>query len=177
MTIQEVVERTAAIIGVNEDITEMSVAMYNKLSDSVVTVYTELITEHVPLKTKESVTVTGSKIFYEDLSYRVREILSVKSPEGRLKFEEFPEYVKLDDYSGKAEVEYLYYTIPQAGSDKLILPPQFTEYVMAVGAAAEYFYRSSLLDEAVFFRNRFESAVNNLTKRGRIFNIPVRRLL
>ena len=62
-------------------------------------------------------------------------------------------------------------------SDRLILPPQFTEYVLAVGAAAEYFYRSSLLDEAVFFRNRFETAVNNLTKRGRVFNLPPRRLL
>lgn len=177
MTLQDIIERTAAIIGVEESALNMPTQIYNKIRDSVVTVYTELITEFVPLRTKEKVNISGGKLFYEDLTYRVREILAIKTSVGRLKFNEYPEYVQTDNYDGEAEIEYLYYTVPAVNTDRLILPPQFTEYVLAVGAAAEYFYRSSLLDEAVFFRNRFETAVNNLTKRGRVFNLPPRRLL
>ena len=84
-----------------------------------------------------------------------------------MKFNVFSEYVEVEDgYSGEVEVEYLYYVCPETNADPLILPPQFTEYIMAVGAAAEYFYRSSLIDEALFFRNRFESGVNNLSRSG-----------
>ena len=177
MTLQDIIERVASIIGVNETLLDMPMQIYNKIRDSVITVYTEMVTEYIPLRTKEKTEAERGKIFYEDLKYRVREILAIKSPAGRLKFTEYPQFIQAEDYTGEVEIDYLYYIIPTLNSDELILPPQFSEYVVAVGAAAEYFYRSSLLDEAVFFRNRFESAVNNLTKRGRVFNIPPRRLL
>lgn len=178
MTLGQVIERTGMIIGVEGDSSQYPAQIANKLRDCVQTVYTELITEHVPLRTKEKATLSGNRLYFEDLSYGVREILRISSDAGRLKFNVFSEYVEVEDgYSGEVEVEYLYYVCPETNADPLILPPQFTEYIMAVGAAAEYFYRSSLIDEALFFRNRFESGVNNLSRSGRVYSLPRRRLL
>lgn len=177
MTLGQVIERTGKIIGIDGGYSEYPTQIANKLKDCVQTVYTELVTEHVPLKTKEKVVLSGNRLYFEDLTYGVREILKISSGAGRLKFNVFAQYVEVENYSGEVEVEYLYYVCPETNSDPLILPPQFTEYIMAVGAAAEYFYRSSLIDEALFFRNRFESGVNNLSRSGRVYALSRRRLL
>ena len=178
MTLSDVIERAGNIIGLEGEPTSYPTSAYNKLKDSAVTVYTELITEHVPLRTKEAVSVSNGKIFYEDLGKKVREILKISTGAGRLKFTVYPEYIETEcGYSGDAEIEYLYYYVPCLPTDEMLLPPQYTEYILAVGTAAEYFYRSSLIDEAMFFRNRFESAVNNLSRTKRVFNLPYRRLI
>ena len=177
MTLADVIERTASIIGAEGDVTTYPTQLLNKLKDCVCTVYAELITEHIPLKTKEKATLSGNRIYFEDLNFSVREILKISSPAGRHRFNVFDKHVEVENCPGEAEVEYLYYFVPEELTDELVLPPQYSVYIMAVGAAAEYFYRSSLLDEAMFFRNRFESGINNLSRSGRIFALPKRRLL
>ena len=130
MTLQDIIERTAAIIGVEESALNMPTQIYNKIRDSVVTVYTELITEFVPLRTKEKVNISGGKLFYEDLTYRVREILAIKTSVGRLKFNEYPEYVQTDNYDGEAEIEYFQHLVRQVP-----VPDSLYEYVVRLVAS------------------------------------------
>lgn len=177
MKLSDILTRAAAIIGLEGfSVTEESSAL-TKLCDCANTIYSELVLEHIPLKNKEAVEFSGGKAQYSDFTYRVREILCVRAYGAKIPFVMYPTYVEAGDFSGTGEVEYLFHLGTLAPDDDVILPPQFTEYVMAIGVASEYYYRLGYIEEAEFYKARFDNAVGNLTRRLKSFRLPPRRFV
>jgi hypothetical protein len=87
----------------------------------------------------------------------------------------YPLYVE-SDINGDAEVSYLYHSDELTLEDTVLLPPQYTAFVLANGIAAEYFYRSGLTDEAVFYKNRYDTAVLNLSRRRQSVTLKAGRM-
>ncbi len=177
MKLSEILTRAAAIIGLDDVNASAPSAAVTKLTDCANTVYSELVLEHIPLKNKEDVAFTGGKAFYEDFGYRVREVLSVKARGTKIPFVMYPTYVEAAGHEGVAEVEYLFHPGTLEADDDVILPPQFSEYVMAIGVASEYYYRLGYIEEAEFYKARFDNAVYNLSRRLKSFRIPARRFV
>lgn len=177
MKLSEILTRAAAIIGLDDVSVSVPSVTLTKLTDCANTVYSELVLEHIPLKNKEDITFTGGKAFYSDFRYRVREVLSVKVRGVKTPFVMYPTYVESEGAEGSAEVEYLFHPGTLEADDEVILPPQFSEYVMAIGVASEYYYRLGYIEEAEFYKARFDNAVYNLSRRLKSFRIPPRRFV
>ena len=179
MTLNEVIKRAASIIGLELDFDyEAPSPALTKLIDAANMIYSELILEHVPLKTKETASVSGGKCFYGELSKNVREILSVRHSGNKIKFNMYPTYFALsDDFDGEVEVEYLFHLGELKAEDQLILPPQFTVHVIAMGVVSEFYFRTGMVDEATFYKSRYDNAVTNLTRSIKSFRVPARRFI
>ena len=177
MNLSEILTRAAAIIGLDEDSLGEQSATLTKLTDCANTIYNELILEHIPLRNKETIAFAGGKAYYEDFAYRVREILAVRACGTKVPFVMYPAYVEAGELDGEAEVKYLYHLGTLGADDEVILPPQFTEYVMAIGVASEYYYRLGYIEEAELYKARFDNAVSNLTRRLKSFRLPGRRFV
>jgi hypothetical protein len=89
----------------------------------------------------------------------------------------YPNYVCCSLKQGKAKVRYCYHPKDLKAVDTVILPPQFTASVLALGVCSEYFYRSGLIDEAAFYKNRYDTSVINLTRHQKSLDLKVRRFL
>lgn len=179
MTLSEVIKRAASIIGLELEYDyDAPSAALTKLIDCANMIYSELTLEHVPLKTKEYVDVVGGECNYSDLSKNVREILSVRYNGNKLKFTLFPTFFALaEEIDGEVEVEYLFHMGELNESDNLILPPQFTVHVIAMGVVSEFYYRSGMVDEATFYKSRYDNAITNLTRSLKSFRVPARRFI
>ena len=103
--------------------------------------------------------------------------MSVKVRGVKTPFVMYPTYVESEGTEGSAEVEYLFHPGTLEADDEVILPPQFSEYVMAIGVASEYYYRLGYIEEAEFYKARFDNAVYNLSRRLKSFRIPPRRFV
>lgn len=177
MKLKEVINKVIDILGIENEVNvETSSSKLSKLISCANTVYSELVIEYVPLKTSEKITFSDGRAYYASFSNYVREVLTVKNNTGKYDFECYPLYVK-SSADGECEVTYLYYPNELTIDSEIILPPSFTAHVLAQGIVSEYFYRTGLVDEAVFYRTRYENSVINVTKKRKSCNLPRRRFI
>ncbi len=174
MVIEDIITRVAQIIGIDESEIVEGSAIHTKLISAANMIYTELTLQYVHLKTKESVTFTDERLYYDTLTNPVREILGVYSNGKKRAFETYPLYIECKDCES-AEVTYIYFTPEITAGDEIVLPPKFTTYILALGVAAEYFCRIGLVDEALFYKSRYDNAISNLNIGLKCKNLPQRR--
>ncbi len=176
MTLREVLERTIAIIGENIDLDEKG-AEKDKLIAAALSIYDELTCDYVHLKAEEEVEFKDGIAYFTEFTSKVKDILSVKQGGKSFNFEMFPLFVKSADLQGNATVKY-YYKPDEPELDSLLeLPPRFSEYMLANGIASEYFYRGGMVDEAAYYRNRYEYSLNNAQVRLRNLTLKADKLL
>jgi hypothetical protein len=180
MILRDLLSRVIMIVGLFGEVNvSQNCPKLQQLVDCANMIYSELTLEYVHLKARQMVTFNAlGRADYTLFSNRMREVLSVKINGVQVPFEMFPEHVQINvNASTRAEVDYLYHA-PELGlNSQLVMPPRFSEHVLAVGVASEYFYRTGLVDEAAFYKARYDNAINNLGKRSRGAQLPARRFL
>ncbi|MFA5450014.1 MAG: hypothetical protein WC292_06215 [Clostridia bacterium] len=176
MILKDIIRRVIQIAGLEEEVNvDTPGTKLNKLIDAANMIYSELTLEYVHLKTKEKARFDGGRLYYKDLSKQVREVIEVNVRGAKVPFIMYPLYIEAD-VRGDAEVIYNYHLGELAIEDEVILPPQYSEYVIATGVVSEYYYRVGLIDEALFNKNRYDTAITNLSRRLRNIKLPERRV-
>ncbi|MFA6866661.1 MAG: hypothetical protein WCR54_04005 [Clostridia bacterium] len=127
-------------------------------------VYQELVEQFVPLKNNELLEFADGILMYANFAKPIKDILYIKKNGTSHNFSMYPSYVSCP-IKGIAEVGYIYHAEEVGIDDDIVLPPQFNENILALGISSEYFYRSGLCDEAIFYKNRYDNAVINLTRK------------
>lgn len=176
MKMIDILKKAAAILCLEADGTGTSKEEL-KLLDCANTVYEELTTEYVPLKAREETVFSEGQAHYSDFKKEVRDVIAVYRSGERQRFQMFPEYIFAEGLNGSAEVVYVFREGKREAEDELLLPPQFSSSVVAAGTAAEYCYRSGLIDEGIFYKNRYDQSVYNLTRSVKKASMPPRRFI
>lgn len=173
MTVKEVLTKTIGII-CDEDIDlDVDSKKRKRLVDCLDTVYQELMEQYIELKTKEEINVNDGKIYYTAFSKRLKDIISIHKNGMKQDYKLYPAYLEIDQIGG-VEIRYTYLPEQIGIGDELILPPPYTENMLAMGIASEYFYRSGLIDEAIFYKNRYDNALVNLSRVRNSFTLKTR---
>jgi len=176
MTLRDVLEHTKAIIGEKINLDEQG-EQKDKLLAAALSIYDELTTDYVHLKAEEEVVFEGGVAYFADFEKNVKDILSIKQAGKNISFEMFPLFVKNANITGTVEIKY-YYKPDEPELDSLLeLPPRFSVYMLANGVASEYYYRSGMVDEATYYRNRYEYSLSNAQVRLRNLTLKAEKLL
>lgn len=176
MKLRDILEKTLEIVG-DADI-DLSTAgeKRSKLISCANMIYAELTEEYVHLKHAETLTVSDGRIYYSEFSKQVKDVMRVRRNGLTVPFNLYPLYLSCD-VDGEVEVSYVYHPTEANIDDELDLPPQFTAFALANGVASEYFYRSGLTDEALFYKNRYDTTLLNLTRKRNPFSVKYRRFI
>lgn len=176
MIFKDILVKAAEIIGDSDFDFEEPETKTEKLISCGKMIYAELCEEYVHLKHKETLNVTDGRIYYSDFTKDVKDVMTVKKNETVLPFTLYPLFLAVAT-EGDAEVSYVYHPEEPTLEDELDLPPTFTASILAVGVASEYFYRSGLIDEAVFYKNRYDNSLLNLTRKRGYVKLKYRRFI
>jgi len=140
------------------------------------TIVNELIALYASPVKEEEVTFINGRAEFSNFSQKVKEILAVRQHGVSLNFTVANTYLNAD-VNGRAVVKYKYFPMISGIEDELDLPAQLTEDTLALGIAAEYFYRLGFTDEAAFYKNRYDIALVNLIKTKNSFILKVKRMV
>ncbi|MFW5780865.1 MAG: hypothetical protein ACOCWI_05385 [Bacillota bacterium] len=176
MTFRQILEKTLDIIGDDDICLDTESKKRKRLMASANMIYHELTTEYVHLKNKEDLLFEDKRLYFSAFSKKVKDILGVYVKGESIPFKLYPLHIEAD-IEGIAEVRYIYHADELGLEDDVTLPPQYTSFVLANGVASEYFYRSGLTDEAIFYKNRYDTAVLNLSRIRKGVTIKARRLI
>ncbi len=175
MNLKDIILKSAGILGLQDIDFDNPSESLNKLIDSAKMIVSELTLEHLPLKTKEMVYIEGGRGSYDQLSHQVRQILKVRSGNKFYRTEMTPTCFTIEpEISGEMEVSYLYYLLDVGLDEELTLPPQIPVYVLATGVVSEYYYRTGMVDEALFYKTRYDYSVSSLMRTLKSVYIPRR---
>ncbi|MDD3947279.1 MAG: hypothetical protein PHI19_05515 [Clostridia bacterium] len=178
MILSEIVDRAIQILGLENEVSvDVAGSKLTKLTDCVNMIIGELTQEYIHLKQTETLVFSEGRAYYTAFSKQVREVLSVKIGKSKQNFIMYPLYLYAEGLEGNAEVTYLYHLGSLSLSDTVELPPQYSVYTLAIGTVSEYCFRTGLVDEALFYKSRYDSSLMNLSRRMRLANLPSRRLL
>jgi hypothetical protein len=140
-------------------------------------IYQELTEEYAQLKDQIEIEFVDGKANFCDFPKLVKDIISIYVGGARQDFTVYPNFVLSSVKNGKAQVKYCYHPKDLQMLDTVTVPPKFNANVLAIGVASEYFYRSGLIDEANFYKNRYDTCVINLTRHQKSIDLKVRRFL
>lgn len=179
MKLKEIIELSKSIIGLD------SVSDYDnpgeatlKLIDCARMIYSELCLEYVPIKFKEEAFLSKGVLKYSELTYPVREILWIKMMDSKVPFKMGVHQASIKyKVDSPCEVYYSVHPAEPGIDDELILPPWYTAHLIATGVVSEYYYRVGMVDEALFYRTRYDHSLQNLTKSIRSYTLPRRRFI
>lgn len=176
MLLTEVLQKTIEIIGDTDISLNEESPKRKRLIACANMIYHELTTQYTHLKHQELLDFENGKLYFSLFSEKVLDVLSVKKNGVNIDFKIYPLYVQAE-INGKCQVDYLYYSQELDLDDQMILPPQYTAFVVANGIASEYFYRSGFTDEAIFYKNRYDTAILNLSRKRQGVMLKQRRFV
>ncbi len=138
-------------------------------------VYQDLTRDYLPLETVEEITFTDGKFEYKNLSLVIRDIIKIEDIYGfGHSFKCFPTFVQAD--VTKAKITYTYEPEDLVLFDEInAFAGKLSERILAYGVAMEYFFLSSLSDEAVVWENRYISSLENALRKKSNIIMPKRR--
>lgn len=181
MTLKDALKKALEIIGdddIDLDSDSEPTANTKKLISCGNMIYSELTEEYVFLRREETVTATDGKIVLSGLEKPLKEVVRIKRNDKNIPYRLFPSYIRLGGrVSGEFTLVYTYHGGELGLDDELLLPTSFTAAALATGIASEYFYRSGLIDEALFYKNRYDNTVLNLTRKRNTAAIVYRRFI
>lgn len=178
MTLKDILKKAKEIIG-DENIdldAETDTPERARLISSANMIYEELTEEYVHLKHSEKLIVTDGRIYYTEFTKPVKDVMRVRKNGVAVPYELYPLYLKCDT-DGEVTVNYVYHAPTLTLTSNVELPPTFSDAALASGIASEYFYRSGLYDEAVFYKNRYDNTVLNLTRKRSPIIVKYRRFI
>lgn len=176
MIFKDILVKAAEIIGDSDIDFTAPEEKTEKLISCGKMIYTELTEEYVHLKHKEMLPVNDGRIYYSEFTKAVKDVMKIKKDGVICPFTLYPLFVAVEE-EGDVEVSYVYHAEEPALEEELDLPPIFTSSVLSVGVASEYFYRSGLIDEAVFYKNRYDNSLLNLTRKRGYVKLRYRRFI
>lgn len=176
MIFKDILVKAAEIIGDSDIDFDQPEEKTEKLISCGKMIYTELTEEYVHLKHRENLQVTDGRIYYSEFTKPVKDVMKVKKDGVVLSFTVYPIFLAVEA-EGEVEVSYVYHAEEPTLEEELDLPPTFTSSVLAVGVASEYFYRTGLIDEAVFYKNRYDNSLLNLTRKRGYVKLYYRRFI
>ena len=170
MTLLEIKQQAASLLGIstNFNATTVETVAIDKCAKIIIN---EVSEQYVDVKHVEKVFAYGGKIYYKDLSKKVKSIAVVKYNDKAVKFNEYAMFFTVEK-EGEYEVKYNYVPIVEEDIE-LDFPPRFTTNILALGVAGEYCFRKGLIDEAEDFRKRFFIGLNNVTNTKKSYKIKV----
>ncbi|MBO5304485.1 MAG: hypothetical protein J6A99_02290 [Clostridia bacterium] len=172
MTLLDIKKHAALLLGISTNFTTPTVE--NLAIDTCAKIIVEEVSEqYVDVKHIEKAFARSGKIFYNDLSKKVKSIAVVKRNGQAVKFNEYSTFFTVDK-DGEYEVKYNYFPTIEDGIE-LDIPPRFTTHILGLGIAGEYCFRKGLIDEAEDFRRRFLTALTNVTNTKKSYKIKVVR--
>ncbi len=122
----------------------------------------ELSGNQVKLKAEQEIKSDNNKIYYKDFDQRILSIISVIDEKGnKVKYDLFPTYIRLYD---DKKVTVLYNYLPKSVNyeDEIVVgSTRITEQILCYGTLAEYCLVTALYEEAVTWRQKFESCLSN----------------
>lgn len=138
-------------------------------------VYQDLTRDYLPLETVEDIVFTDGKFEYKNLSLVVRDIIKIEDKYGfGHSFKCFPTFVQAD--VTKAKITYTYEPEDLVLFDEInAFAGKLSERILAYGVAMEYFFLSSLSDEAAVWENRYISSLENALRKKSNIIMPKRR--
>lgn len=138
-------------------------------------VYQDLTRDYLPLETVEDIVFTDGKFEYKNLSLVVRDIIKIEDEYGfGHSFKCFPTFVQAD--VTKAKITYTYEPEDLVLFDEInAFAGKLSERILAYGVAMEYFFLSSLSDEAAVWENRYISSLENALRKKSNIIMPKRR--
>lgn len=176
MNANEVLTKALGIICDDDIALDVESKKRQRLLDSLNMIYAELTDEYVDLRKNETMTVENGRIYYADFAESVKNILSIKQNGASREFKIYPIYAGVSA-EGECDVEYTYHGGELTLTSDIVLPPQYTAAILATGVASEYFYRSGLPEEAIFYKTRYDNSVMNISRRRNPITIRERRFI
>lgn len=177
MILNDILEKAIGIICDDEIKINTPSPKLDKLIRCTNMIYQELTEEYAQLKDEQEIEFVDFKANFSAFPQLVKDIISIYKDGVKQDFTVYPNYVCCSLKNGKAMVRYCYHPKDLGQQDQVILPPKFTANVLAIGASSEYFYRSGLIDEAAFYKNRYDTSIINLTRHQKSLDLKVRRFL
>jgi hypothetical protein len=173
MTVKEVLKTTAMLLGredvseyldgTNENIGEDTLSSVNVLVGLINLVISELSNSYIPLVKAETVSVSGGKIYFSDLSETALKIQKVfVGADKEINFSYHPEYIAVD---GQTEVRVQYEYMPSnRGLDDEVgySERQVARRVLAYGTAAEFCITEGSFDKAVMWHERYVEELKSI---------------
>lgn len=174
MTLRDILQKTIQILDEDINLEETGIKR-TRLIACANMIYQELTTEYVPLKNREILCFEDKRLYFSNFVYKVKDVLGIYINGESIGFRIYPMYIEAD-IKGNAEVVYLYHSEELAIDDEATLPPQYTAFVLASGVASEYLYRSGFVEEAMFYKTRYDTAVLNLSRIRKGITLKKRRM-
>lgn len=142
-------------------------------------VYTEISTDYLPILEKQRVLVENGKVYLDDISESIKDIVSVKlaSNEKNVKYTLFSNYIEVGA-GGYVDIVYsIYPTALTLTSDIDSFGGKVSEKCLALGTASEYCYINGFYDEAEIWDNRFKDSLQIACRKKSEIILPKRRWL
>ena len=134
-----------------------------KILDCLHSVVLELASGLCKIKCIEEFVPEDKKIFYKDFSNKILSISRVLDKKGSVvKHSVFPTYLAL--YNDK-KVDIEYNCLPnkcELDQEIMLGSPLINSTILSYGVVAEYYLVSSLYEEAVLWRKRFEESLSRV---------------
>lgn len=163
MTLKDAIGKAIEIIGEDIDL-ETENTKRTRLIACGNMIYHELITQYLDMIKKENLVFVDNKVYFSEFSEKVKDILEVYFCGKNVPFKVYPLYIE-SGINGETEIIYSYYTNELEINDEMILPPKYTLLFLANGIASEYYYRTGMTDEALVYKNRYDTALLNLSRK------------
>ncbi|NLL55872.1 MAG: hypothetical protein GX242_01510 [Clostridiales bacterium] len=176
MILKDIIEKAIDIVCDDDIDVDVPSPKLNKLIRCANMIYQELTEEYVQLKECSEIEFNDGKAYFHSFPKLVKDIISVSKMGIKQDFTVYPNFV-CSSVKGTAEVTYTYHPSDLKLEEEVILPPNISCSALAVGTASEYFYRSGLIDEANFYKNRYDTTIINLTRHTKPIELKVRRFL
>ena len=176
MTLKEVLTKAVEIINNGLIDLDTTSTERSRLIDCGRYIYAEVADEYVDLNATQELSTTDGKILFSSFAKPVKKIVRVTDNCIDVPFCLYPDHITVD-YAGTFVVDYAYKSVVPDLNDTLDLPAEFTPYALASGVASEYFFRTGLIEEALFYKNRYDRAISNLTQNRRTSYLKIRRFV
>ena len=176
MTLKQVLQKAVEIINNGRIDVNTASEELTRLIDCGNFIYSEIADVYCDAKYSERVISIDGIINFADLTKDVKKVLKVTKNSVDIEFKEYNDHIDVSD-GGAYKVCYAYKSSDVELNDNLDIPAFFTVYSVACGVASEYFFRTGLVEEALFYKNRYDRAVNNLTSDRRRSKLKIRRFI
>ena len=165
MTVKEVIELSADLVGVKESVSEyLAQGGENGKSetDTLLGCYrlveNALALDYFPLIAEEKVSATDGEVAFSSLARQVTHVLRVQNAYGAsLAFRLFPLSLKTD--AGDLQIRYAYAPTEKGLQDDTETAPAVSARLIAYGVASEYCLAKGFYEEASVWENRFKQAL------------------
>ena len=185
MLVLDVLKTASLMLGLEDELAPVFVSgtvnaetqkKFDKLLAGFNLCFSEISTDYIPLLNSETLTPIGGRLYFGGGD--VKRIYEIRTKAGKkLKYKQFDGYIFID-FAG--EVDVISNTYPQ----KLEINSQFdsfggkiSEKCLAMGAASEYCFLTSLFEDAAIWDNRFRQALKCACAKKGSINLRGRRWL